>query len=355
MLSSISTLQSLAKYNTNKLVTVFDPTNWDVTNSFSMVRMTWDADSNVASSVGKILNITVTRNGGTITTRFYAYVRCGTSTTNILTTYTNVTNASNISVAFTSTSSVLLNQLTECIITGLSYNTSYNITLEFDTNGSSTISKSFTIQTYTYGSGAVPASLFKMLPWKRSTPTYYKANTSTSDYPTSWYFPTTYADTANKGFWIMREGSALLTQTARTQGGVPDQTTRAINNISLADSGALMWGMQSTAVAKTTAAYNFQANSTYVLSCMVVGRNLETVADSIDVYIDPSATTNYTGAIKIGTISMPIFTATNWTYTSFTYNTGSSFTTGNYYIRLLGTLTTDNSIIVSNCDLVKTA
>jgi hypothetical protein len=113
--------------------------------------------------------------------------------------------------------------------------------------------------------------------------------------------------------------------------------------------------MQSTAVAKTTASYNFQANSTYVLSCMVVARNLETIANTIDVYIDPSATTNYTGAIKIGTISMPIFTTANWTYTSFTYNTGSSFTTGNYYIRLLGTLTTDNSLLVSNCDLVKTA
>ena len=356
MLSSISTLQSLAKYNTNKLVTVFDPTNWNVTNSFSMVRMTWDADSNVSSSVGKILNITVTRSDNALfTTRYQAYVRCGNSTSNILWKSALVSN-SYINANLTSTSTVLLNQVTECIITGLSAGVSYNITLTFDTNGSTTISKTFAVQQYSRATNGPTTDLFKFLPWKQSTTSYYKCNVNTSVLPNYFGFPILYADTANKGFWIMRESSALMTTTARTGGAAPDQTSRAIDFIDkVTDRAALFWGMQSTAVAKTTASYNFQANSTYVLSCMVVARNLETIANTIDVYIDPSATTNYTGAILIGNISIPIFTTANWTYTSFTYNTDSTFITGNYYIRLLGTSATDKSIIISNCDLVKTA
>ncbi len=354
MLSSISTIQSLAKYNTKKLVTVFDPTNWNVTNSFSMVRMTWNADSSVSSSVGKLLRIVVScSDSSTITTRYHAYIRCGNSTTNILTTYGNLTNASNISVSFTSTSSVLLNQLTECIITGLSYNTSYNISLEFDSSTSGTISKSFTIQTYNYGSGAVSPSLFKFTPWKRTTITYYKTNITASDAPTNWTHPTLYTDVSGKGFWVMRETSALMSTNAKATGKFPDQLTRAMDGVT--DRGALLWGVQCTSVIKTTTAYSFQASSTYVLSCMVVERSGETINNSIDVYIDPSSGTNYTGAIKIGTISAPVFSVDNFLYTSFTYTTASNFTTGNYYIRLLGTLTTDNSLLVSNCDLVKTA
>ncbi len=354
MLSSISTLQSLAKYNTKSTQIGFNPANWNVTNSFSMVRMTWAADSSVSASVGKLLRIVISRSDSSaMTTRFYAYVRCGNSTTKILTTYGNLTNSSNISITFTATSTVLLNQITELIVTGLSFNTSYNVSLEFDSSTTGTISKLFTIQTYNYGSNAVTPSLFKFTPWKRTTVTYYKTNITASDAPTNWTHPTLYTDVSGKGFWVMRETSALMSTNAKATGQFPDQVTRAMDGAT--DRGALIWGVQSTSVIKTTTAYSFQSSSTYVLSCMVVERSGETINNSIDVYIDPSSGSNYTGAIKIGTITAPAFSVDNFLYTSFTYNTPSNFTTGNYYIRLLGTATTDNSLLVSNCDLVKTA
>ncbi len=358
MFSSIGTNQSMIVYNFKSGSSpIFNPTLWSVSSSFSMLRMTFNASSSVSSSVGKILTITVKQsNNATMTTRYYAYIRCGTSTTNILTTYGSITNATNFSVTFTSTSTVLLNQITEIIITGLTFNTSYDVTLTFDpATGSTTLSKTFTVQTYNYGSGAVPPTLFKFQPWRRTgaTTTFYKCNISSADAPTDWKAITLYTDTSNKGFWIMRETSGLLSSTAKAIGSFPDQNNRAMEGVT--DRNALCYGPQGTAVIKSNSAYSFQASSTYVLSCMTVERNGELSNNTIDIFLDPNSLSNITGAIKIGTITPPAFTTANWLYTSVTYTTASNFTSGNYYIRLLGTATTDLSLVVSNLELVKTA
>ncbi len=357
MFSSLNTTKSLTRYNVKKASSdTFNPTNWNVTRSFSMIRMTFNASSSVSSAVGKLLNILVKQsNNATITTRWYAYIRCGTSTTNILSTYGSITSAANISTSFTSTSTVLLNQITEIIITGLTFNTSYDITLSLDpATGSTQLSKAFTVQTYNYGTLAVPPSLFKFTPWRRTgTTTFYKCNISSADAPTDWKATTLYVDTANKGVWIMRETSGLLTSTVNAIGKFPDQTNRAMEGVT--DKNALIFGIQGIGVIKSNSAYSFQASSTYVLSCMTVERNGELSNNTIDIFLDPNSLSNITGAIKIGTITPPAFTTANWLYTSVTYTTASNFTSGNYYIRLLGTATTDLSLVVSNLELVKTA
>jgi hypothetical protein len=359
MFSSLNTTKSLTMYNIKNAAgnTSFDLTDWNVTTSFSMIRMTFNGSSSVSSAIGKLLNITVKQsNNSTITTRWYAYIRCGTSTTNILSTYGSVTNATNFSASFTSTSTVLLNQITEIIVTGLTFNTSYDVTLEFDpATGSTMLSKVFTVQTYNYGSGAVPPTLFKFQPWRRTgtTTKFYKCNISAADAPTDWKATSLYADKSNRGVWIMRETSGLLATNVTSVGKFPDQNNRAMEGVT--DRGALIFGIQGIGVIKSNSAYSFQASSTYVLSCMVVQRNGELSNNKFDIFLDPNSLTNVTGAIKIGTMTPPLFSTTNWLYTSVTYTTASNFTSGNYYIRMLGTATTDLSLVVSNLELVKTA
>jgi len=356
MFSSIGTNQSMIVYNSKSgsPSTSFNPSLWSVSTSFSMIRMTFNASSSVSSSVGKILRITLKRsNNATMTTRWYAYIRCGTSTTNILTTYGTVTNASNIIATFTSTSTVLLNQITEIIITGLTFNTSYDVTLELET-ATSMLSKLFTIQTYNYAIGETPPSLFKFQPWRRTgTTTFYKCNITSGDAPTDWKATSLFGDTTNKGFWIMRETSALLSSTANAIGKFPDQTNRALE--ASVDKNAMCFGLQGVANMKSNSAFAFQASSTYILSCMVVSRNGDPATNTFDIFLDPNSLTNLTGAIKIGTMTPSTFNTANWIYASMTYTTPSNFTSRNYYIRLVGTATGDRSLLVSNLELVKTA
>ena len=118
--------------------------------------------------------------------------------------------------------------------------------------------------------------------------------------PTDWKATSLYADTSNRGVWIMRETSGLLATNVTSVGKFPDQTNRAMEGVT--DRGALIFGIQGIGVIKSNSAYSFQASSTYVLSCMTVQRNGELSNNTIDIFLDPNSLTNVTGAIKIGTI-----------------------------------------------------
>lgn len=351
MLSSISSLQSFNKYSSNINVQTFVPTSFSVTGSFSMIRMTWNSYSSLSNATGKIFRIIISRvDGNPITTRYYAYIRSSTSTTNILTTFGSVNSANSITISFTSTTNVLLNALTECILTGFTYNTNYNIILEADSNVSTVLSRTFNFKTSNYETNEIPPDAMKYLPWKRNnTVNFYKANiTPETDNPTNWTL-TAFTNTQLKGFNLFREdgtGQNIV-------GSFPDQVTRAIDISSGADIGALSWGIQSQATGKYNISCYFQSSTNYVLSCMTLTRSTDSNRNSIYVYLDPNSN-DTTGSILMGTINQPVISTTNWLYTSFSYTTPPTFTSGLYYLRITGVSASDLVLRVSNCEIVRT-
>lgn len=357
MFSSLSTFQSF-KVPVATSSDTFTPSNFTITSAFSMIRFKWDAYSSLNSATNSSFKITVSKvDNTTISTRYYFYIRCGTSLTNILT-FSGSSNAtSNINKTFLSTASVTLPTLTECIVTGLTYNTAYKILIEATSTVSTILTREMIINTANYSAGEIPPNLFKMTDWKGGSSVFrFKLSiASGSTANMLWSCPQLFLDT-QAGIWQMRETeNALLSAGAmRLLGAFPDQVTRALNGTGGADLGqALMWGIQNYAIFKSNNAYTFTPNTTYRLSCFTLERTGETAKQTIQVWLDPNAGSNYSGAVQFGTIIQESISTTNWIYVTFDYTTPSNFVSGNYRIRLLGTQTTDKSLFVSNMDIIK--
>jgi hypothetical protein len=170
-----------------------------------------------------------------------------------------------------------------------------------------------------------------------------------------WNCPNLYPDTNNKGVWQIREADTLLAAEIRANGNMPDQVTRALNGTGGGDLGmAMCWGIQRTGYTKSNNTYAFTNGATYRLSCFAVERMGETTTpQTIQVWLDPNNLTDFTNAKLFGTIQQNQIQPLNWFNVSFTY---VATATGNYYIRLLGTVTsstTDRTLFVSNLEIVK--